>query len=51
MLLKNADIEQILIDDLETYKKQHSKYFNDVRDRNYRAYSAPHNGADFFKNL
>ena len=40
MLLKNADIEQVLIEDLNAYKEQHLKYLrkNDKLDKERKSY-------------
>ena len=53
MLLKNADIEQVLVEDLNAYKEQHLKYFQECAAHHdkiwYKQYYAK--PEDFFKNL
>jgi hypothetical protein len=53
MLLKNADIEQVLTEDLNAYKQQHLKYFEDCRAHQDKIYNAVYytKPEDFFKNL
>ncbi len=51
MLLKNADIEQVLQDDLNTYKQQHLQYFGDCKAHLTEIYNQSSVNEDFFRNL
>ncbi len=53
MLLKNADIEQVLTEDLNAYKQQHLKYFQECSAHHDKIYNAAYyvKPEDFFKNL
>ena len=51
MLLKNADIEQVLIDDLNSYKQQHLQYFGDCKAHLNKIFNGSSENEDFFRNL
>ena len=51
MLLKNADIEQVLQDDLNAYKQEHLQYFGDCREHLNKIYKQAGGAKDFFAGL